>query len=663
MVCCLKKDNLLVLDLLSFDSICHLICKGKITSYDKIYYCRETIIGAMILRLFPACMSNGFSQLHEPLSDVVVSETNGAVLREEILAEHMERVVIAAADEVASMAGCSVERLRRSLSPYSIMGLFHQSEAITWGRIFNCDVLVRRKLPESAYLSSEVQVCSYQGLIDSWIPKKRKGYCFESTYAPGIWQLSISYWLVMYAVAFAFFPFLWLAGWIRAKGTGDQGFNDCIGVQVLRKHIDRSEKNDLHWVNNPDIYENLLLLINRTVKRLGDTADIKSFVYGPVGILRSAPMSVYIEVCKKFLSFFPRSLRLIMYAFKYEYIRLVVFELLSVMWWRAVLSSCKVRILYTLRSFGEAPCVLAADAEDIIYVRGHWSNQGAPHPHIETSADVFFVWGDAAIDLYTGSGSRNVNYVKVGFNDSPLFEQARIDALNLKKELSINEECTVISFFDNLVCNDLPNSKRDLVNIFELMFRMLDKYPIMRLVYKPKDYGFVKDAMPEIASKIDHYIAVKRMHLLFEEKGYRYKPIVIGCMADMAIGFPFSTAVTEAALVGCPSIHLNLTGYRKHRWDHIGKNRFVFHDLESASSALDLFFEGKNPMLGVYGKELEYVDPFMDERTSERADYYMRRLLLHAENNDKYKSIQLANLDYANRFCAGDMSYIVNSGR
>ena len=433
--------------------------------------------------------------------------------------------------------------------------------------------------------------------------------------------------------------------------TREKYLKKDIAVDVSRRHIDRSNKSDLFWMNDDALIEDTLLIKNMESTLIGDALKIPSIGYGLRMLVKPGEKHFLFDkrICKIFLYTFINCLQFIKVIFNKPEGYLLLSCIYKVFICKAIFNAYSIKLFISTNSFGNAAPLLACSMLNIVYLRGTWSNQGCSHPHIATLADVFFAWGDVTVNTYSKFAAKGTTFVKTGFIDGNLLENQTL----IKKTDRISnvlDRQVVLGFFDNLSSYDHQNTVSDLRQCFLLLCELLDENNNLRILYKPKSGDLSEIHRTNTYSKLLEYIEHNRFIVFYGEKNYSNRPGEIATEMDIVLGFPISSAATETAISGIPSFHVDLTGTLEHPWEHDINNKFIFHKIDEAKLKLSNYIFDPELLKELSINYLQSVNHFNDFRAKERMQVYVEALC-HKDALTVAERVSYANKVYINKFC------------
>ena len=118
---------------------------------------------------------------------------------------------------------------------------------------------------------------------------------------------------------------------------------------------------------------------------------------------------------------------------------------------------------------------------------------------------------------------------------------------------------------------------------------------------------------------------------------------------DLVVGFPISSAATEAMIAGIPAFHFDPFALKQHYWERIYEKKIpIFYTIEKLYDAVRLYIESKS-LNGIKINELSLtVNAYGDLLAKQRMQEYLE--FLTYPNNKVEERIKFANKMYVKKY-------------
>jgi hypothetical protein len=516
------------------------------------------------------------------------------------------------AEKIAHTLGIEDYKVKSSYKVHLWDAYFHQIEAILRSNHLGCAVLCREVVPFPVSLHPEI--FTYKKILDHSQIIPRNNYWNDQIYDVKSKYISIFKTFILYVFALLIFPFTFFY-------PKKQQYN--IAVQTLRKNVDLKSKSDLFWMNDNKLFSKTVLLFNNEHNKHGETKNIEAISLNIKHLFKKNIFFYNKYICQELLKSFFKFCKLSLLIVKEPHALVFVPYIFNVFKFNAVLKALDIKVFISNSSSYNSAALFACAISNVVYVRSTWSNQWAPHPHIATSADVFFAWGDTTIDTYSRSGAEGTTFVKTGHIDGNITSDSR--SFSKKSPIEVGE-CIKLGFFDNNCSLDHANSISDMASCFQLLANLLLKHKNLIVIYKPKSGDNTEIVKAKSLTLLNKYIESKRFVIMTGEKGYENLPGQISKGLDLVIGFQISTAATESIIGGIPSFHINFTGSRSHFWELNGLSQFVFYNVNDAENKLSQYISMPNSIPITSDSLAKSVNHFLDFNAKARMQFYIQSL-------------------------------------
>ena len=625
----MKKYNVIV-DTLSLDSIFSLAKNGLLFN-KNIGFCRVTRLGKMLINV--KCITGSvFSQIDQPLNSFRHNQKTLSIKREELLSLLMRQDAPDAVYDLAKVLKVSKDKVAESYIVQLWKAYYHQSEAVVRSIDESCCAIINIPLAFRNKILGDNCIC-YNNWIDRTRIVDRDGYIFDSQYDIGSVSITILTGLLSYIILLLILPI----SMIFFRSTP---YVKSVAVQVLRNNIDRSKKNDLFWMNGDRMLESTLLISATKFRCFFSACNISNINISKKNIDIFSWFLNY-SLVLKYLATFGTFFKVSKLLLFHRCLSVFFPHLLNFFIYRSIFQSYQTKVFVSNHSYFNSAPLFAADASDIVYVRGTWSTQTFYHPHIATSADVFFSWGGATVYSYTQSGKSNTSYVMTGF----------IDGKNIvfKKNKSNANKNIRIGFFDNLTSSDHSNSSKDLRDIFLLLIKLLDKYKNITVIYKSKSGDMLEIYKSKTEGELEKYIQESRFVILNGERSYSNPASEISSEFDLVVGYPISSAATESMVAGVPCIHYNPFKTYQHYWEVKFIKKPIVYSIVELEREIELFLRFGETSICHWGDLRRSVNFFDDNLATERMQFYIDKLC-YSDIQTVKERVKYANSKYIDKY-------------
>ena len=291
-----------------------------------------------------------------------------------------------------------------------------------------------------------------------------------------------------------------------------------------------------------------------------------------------------------------------------------------------------------------------------------------PTALLSSGEDIQFVLSPIFEDLWRTVEAPVNGYVSTGYIYDGAIRMIR--SLNRSKEgrkqLHDNGASFILCFFDESSVSrwDIFASDEDATRDYEYLLQWLLSDPTLGIVFKPKKSRNLFQRIASVSGLIEEARQTGRCKLLTSDNlvGNIY-PAEAALMADVCIGkLAASTAALEARLAGCPTVLVDVEGFRNHPFYGWGRGRVVFEEWESLRVAVERYRSrpAAYPEFGDWSPALNDLDPFQDGQASMRMGLYLSWVYeALKEGASKQDALALASKQFAERW---DKQQVVVAG-
>ena len=278
--------------------------------------------------------------------------------------------------------------------------------------------------------------------------------------------------------------------------------------------------------------------------------------------------------------------------------------------WKSMYSQFDIKMLWTMYDIDQDKLVKAQALElcEGLYLGSHWSNYPMSRVDNAKCYDVYFVW---SMYFVSNIFSQHFNYkavFQVGYSSDHYFKAAKKESVKLKDKYS---DSFVISYFDNILANDLLFSEKLQSDIYTLLIELLKSHKNIIVFFKPKKKNEFNDYLSKFPVLIE-FINIGRVRVFYgDSERSKARPAEIALASDLVIGQGISSAAAEGCFAGSVSFHANLSKINND-FDKNGLNKVVFRDLNSLKKAIINQINGKGISVEECQDYHKLLDPFQD---------------------------------------------------
>lgn len=498
--------------------------------------------------------------------------------------------------------------LYRPVATLSIAKYFQCDQSSIF--IFRCNPL-HEFIVESNF-DKRIYFDKYQTLFISLV-SKRSDYYYDNFLDQRLFKQKVR------------FFYKWILGFIgellSVFSKGDITHNN-IGVELIQGKFRLDKNNDIFWIKDSNIDPKSVkgvLLVNY---------DQKSFKQ-----IKNTGIDLTItteQLTKKPFRFFGlrRRLTVTNHGMKYYATSLVDFASLFInisensmsswldfvevrhkvrtRYWEIIYQNLGIKILWSMSDIDDEKLIKSQALENIqgVYTGSHWSNFPLYGLWNQKCYDLTFAWSQFFIDS-NFKRCCNSKYQINGYVSDYLFKKTAV----IDKHKQHNQ--FVITYFDNMVGNDIPYSADMQKLIYEMLIRLLKKYNHVVLNLKPKRFTEIFEISNNVSELIG-FMKQNRVELLVDESGERIAPCSVGVNSDLTVGMGISTAAAECCFSGTVSFHADLTGFVNNDFANNALGKVVFRDVSDLELAIERQISGKGISIEECRELHKCLDPYQD---------------------------------------------------
>jgi hypothetical protein len=229
--------------------------------------------------------------------------------------------------------------------------------------------------------------------------------------------------------------------------------------------------------------------------------------------------------------------------------------------------------------------------------------------------------------------------VETGYVYDHLVETLRPQGAEMRQALLDRGAKVVMAVFDSQTHPNTHFSYDHLRQFYGAVVAAANARSDLGLIVKSKKPGIIA-SLGHLANELDELKRAGRC-LIVDQPLTSMIPAAVA--ADVAIGFPASTAACEAALAGCRVLMYDPSRSASHPWARAGAD-IMFHDIASFAGALARVLDAaREGAAGMPQARLLEIDPFLDQQAPKRAAEFINSFLgARAGGADKRASVSAA---------------------
>ncbi len=489
----------------------------------------------------------------------------------------------------------------------------------------------------------------YQSLF-SGLASKRDGYYFDAFADQRLLKQKTK------------FFYKWILGLIgeflsvfRKSDITQNNIDANIGVELIQNKFRLDKNNDIFWLKdsniNPKSVKGILMVSydNESFKQVKNTGidlviTTEHFIKNP---LRFFCLRKKLMVVKHGLKYYITSLVDIVLLFinmggnsMDSWLKFVeVQHKVRAQYWEIVYRNLGIRALWSMSDIDDEKLIKSQALENIkgIYTGSHWSNFPLYGLWNQKCYDLTFAWSQHFVDSNFKRCCNSKHQIN-GYVSDYLFKEATI----IDKHNQHNQ--FVITYFDNIVGNDMPYSADMQKHIYKMLVRLLKKYNHVVLNLKPKRFSEISEISNNIPELL-MFIGENRVKLFVDESGERIAPYSVGSNSDLTVGMGISTAAAECCFAGTVSFHADLTGFVNNDFANNALGRVVFRGVSDLELAIERQISGKGILIEECRELHRCLDPYQDGKAYLRVGSVLRQvqqnLNLGMDGKDAIEKVEL----------------------
>ena len=402
-----------------------------------------------------------------------------------------------------------------------------------------------------------------------------------------------------------------------------------IGVELIQRKVKLDFINDTYWLKKSDIDLNTVIgltTIDYDSKSWHELGKVGIKIFNISGSIFKAvmhsiryqnlshrPKFVFVDI-KYFMKTISRASKIFTSIFLNNSFSWFSFQesyyFIRTEFWKSIYSQFDIRMLWTMYDVDQDKLVKAQALElcDGLYLGSHWSNYPISKVIIDKCYDVYFVWSKYFVSKNFSSQFDYKAVFQVGYPSDHYFKAAKNESDVLKDPYS---DSFVISYFDNLHGNDLPQSENLQFDIYTLLIDLLTSNKSLIVFFKPKRKNEFNNYLSKFPV-LRELINIGRVRVFSgDSERSKARPAEIALASDLVIGVGISSAAAEGCFAGSISFHANLSKINND-FDKSGLNKVVFRDINTLKKAIIKQMNGNGISVEESKKYHKLLDPFQD---------------------------------------------------
>lgn len=638
----IQEDRILWLDILCFSSMwCLLRYRGKV---DRVVYLNmHKFIGPFINVFSSKILKIPVVQV----GDIVESELKvEQVSLYESIQNSIDFSLNAWVDEdftkeeIYSFAITSkqcTKKFREHIKEATYFLIFRPIEVLEISKSLNnsdCNFFLLKssfvqKLVENIYYQHEVEFYTYSSYIPNMIIK-RDGFLYDRylyQYTNFIRNPII---LIIKWTSSLLIKVISLLSFSRHRKSIN---SNNIGVELIQDKFRVNKNNDIFWLNNSGIDSNTvqgISFVNYDSESLSQLVDSGINICMPAEVAIRHPKDLFnnlrfYTIISADLKYFVNTLlpffKLFVIMFKRSDAYWLSYQeiqyLIRVKYWESIYNNIGVTLLWSMSDIDSEKQIKlqAMENNNGISFGSHWSAFPLYTVLNQKCSDIIFSWGrffsESLFPKYLESKCIDIGYIS--------------DYLFDNKVNNGNDNGFIITYFDNMVGNDIGYSKEMQIRIYKMLTRMLDKNNNIILYLKPKRYTEVSSIAKDIPSLMK-LIDIGRVKLFVNNEGERIPPHSIGINSDLVIGLGISTAAAECCFAGTVSFHADFTGFVNNDFANNALGKVVFRDVSDLELAIENQISGKGISIEECRELHRCLDPYQDGKAYLRVGSVLKQV-------------------------------------
>ena len=193
---------------------------------------------------------------------------------------------------------------------------------------------------------------------------------------------------------------------------------------------------------------------------------------------------------------------------------------------------------------------------------------------------VAMVWNRDVAETLAASKTKTEYVVETGYPNSPKLHEGAVSRDTARPYFAPEVTLTCV-VFDNHPHHNNHFRREDLEAFYMAIISVAEKFPTLGLLVKSKK-PMILNALPIVKVRLEQFAAQGRCIIV---SGKSESAAANAIHADIAVGIPGSTAVCEAALLGCTVLMFDPSGAR--RFSETTAAGVVFRDISEFKAHLE----------------------------------------------------------------------------
>ncbi len=651
-------ERVLWVDLLSFDSLYKIYRNRRVVDkvvYLNVYAPFKFFINFFSLKVIgiPIMQLDFVVESDERMEGVSLYEYIQSSLIENLDNLAKYRRISEAAKVFSNNNNINHEKYLEHIKESAYLLLYRPVATLSIAKYFQCDqssIFIFRCNPLHEFIvesnfDKRIHFDKHQALFVSLV-SKRSGYYYDNFSDQRLFKQKIK---------FFYEWILGLVGELLSVFRKSDITHNNIGVELIQNKFRLDKNNDIFWLKgsniNPKTVKGILMVgyDNESFKQIKKTGidlvitteylikrPIKFFCLRKKMIIVKHGLKYYItslvDIVLPFASIDGSSMGSWL---KFVEVRYKV----RVKYWEIIYRNLGVKVLWSMSDIDNEKLIKSQALENIkgVYTGSHWSNFPFYGLWNQKCYDLTFAWSQHFIDSNFKRCCNSKCQIN-GYVSDYLFKKATV----IDKHKQHNR--FVITYFDNMIGNDLPYSADIQKLIYEMLVRLLKKYSHVVLSLKPKRFAEIFEISNNVPELLV-FIEKNRIKLFVDESGERIAPYSVGSNSDLTVGMGISTAAAECCFAGTVSFHADLTGFVNNDFANNALGKAVFRDVVDLELAIEKQISGKGISIEECRELHKSLDPFQDGKAYLRVGGVLNKvqqnLELGMDRKDAIEKVEL----------------------
>jgi hypothetical protein len=404
--------------------------------------------------------------------------------------------------------------------------------------------------------------------------------------------------------------------------------NANIGVELIQVKVKPNFISDTYWLNNSNIDLKSVMGLTTLDYDSESLSNINKLGFKVFNVTGSIFKSINNRIVQRKINYRPKYIFADKKYFKSTFIKaLQIFKsvylstnsswfnlqeshyYIRVEFWKSIYSQFNIQMLWSMYDIDSEKLIKAQAIESCkgLFLGSHWSNHSRINVETNKCYDIFFVWSKYFTENIFSRFDYKATF-QTGYPSDYYFEDAKIES-NLLKDVDKNN--FVLSYFDNTVRNDLPNSENSQFQIYELLINLLINNHKLIVLLKPKRKAEFANELAKLKALKD-FIDIGRIKVYYgDSERSKVRPAELAFVSDLVIGIGVSSAAAEACFAGSVSFYVNLSKMKSY-FEKSLVNKVVFKDINSLKKAIIKQINDKGISIEECQNYHKLLDPYQD---------------------------------------------------